>query len=194
MPTCQFNTRKVGNLRRQSFREIWFGPEISTQRNWVRKCPGCAHSSADATLPHGYYALAVRAGFVPGSLRKPRKPSRIRIGGDFNCTPDSDQHKELTRLLGVDVQQLGSQQHFITYDGRTSDASKARTLDYVFIRSRQARLAYAATVAPAMNADRLEDRFSDHLAVRMDLRLEFVPLTAQSPTLDAGLAGGKHPF
>ena len=41
VPTCQFNTRKVGNLRRQSFREIWFGPEITRQRGWVRKCPGC---------------------------------------------------------------------------------------------------------------------------------------------------------
>jgi hypothetical protein len=103
---------------------------------------------------------------------------------------------DLVRLSGGEpfVLQLGSRPHFITYDGRTSDVSKARTLDYVFIQSRQARLAYAATVVPAMDSDRLADRFSDHLAVQMDLRLEFVPLTAQLPALDAGLAGGKQPF
>ena len=41
VPTCQFNTKKVGNLRRQSLDEIWYGPEIATQRNWVRNCSGC---------------------------------------------------------------------------------------------------------------------------------------------------------
>jgi endonuclease/exonuclease/phosphatase family metal-dependent hydrolase len=100
----------------------------------------------------------------------------------------------LTRLLGVDVQQLGSQSRFITYDGRSSDISKAQTLDYVFLRSRQAHLAYAATVTRAMDANRLEARLSDHLAVQMDLTLEIVPLTAQSPKLGTGLAGGKQPL
>jgi MoaA/NifB/PqqE/SkfB family radical SAM enzyme len=41
VPVCQFNARKVGNLRRQSFQEVWFGPAIDAERAWVRKCPGC---------------------------------------------------------------------------------------------------------------------------------------------------------
>ena len=41
VPTCQFNTRKVGNLRRQLFEQVWFGEDIEPQRRWVRNCPGC---------------------------------------------------------------------------------------------------------------------------------------------------------
>ena len=41
VPTCQFNSRKVGNLRRQTFNEIWYGKEIEGQRDWVHNCPGC---------------------------------------------------------------------------------------------------------------------------------------------------------
>src|SRR5262249_26513091 len=41
VPTCQFNTKRVGNLRRQSFEEVWFGERIGAQRSWVRSCPGC---------------------------------------------------------------------------------------------------------------------------------------------------------
>ena len=53
VPTCQFNTRKVGNLRRQSFREIWFGPAAGSQRDWVRKCPGCWAECE--ILPNAFY-------------------------------------------------------------------------------------------------------------------------------------------
>lgn len=41
VPVCQFNARRVGNLRRQRFDDVWFGPEIEKERDWVRKCPGC---------------------------------------------------------------------------------------------------------------------------------------------------------
>lgn len=41
VPTCQFNSKTVGNLREKTFREIWYGPEIEKNRDWVRKCPGC---------------------------------------------------------------------------------------------------------------------------------------------------------
>lgn len=41
VPVCQFNARKVGNLRRQAFEEVWFGAAIASERTWVRKCPGC---------------------------------------------------------------------------------------------------------------------------------------------------------
>jgi Fe-coproporphyrin III synthase len=41
VPVCQFNSRRVGNLRRQSFEEVWFGGPIDAERQWVRNCPGC---------------------------------------------------------------------------------------------------------------------------------------------------------
>ncbi|MCL4176923.1 MAG: radical SAM protein [Verrucomicrobia bacterium] len=53
VPTCQFNTRKVGNLRQQSFREVWFGAAIGAQRDWVRKCPGCWAECE--VLPNAFY-------------------------------------------------------------------------------------------------------------------------------------------
>jgi MoaA/NifB/PqqE/SkfB family radical SAM enzyme len=41
VPVCQFNAKRVGNLRRESFERIWFGADAGAQREWVRKCPGC---------------------------------------------------------------------------------------------------------------------------------------------------------
>jgi MoaA/NifB/PqqE/SkfB family radical SAM enzyme len=41
VPTCQFNTRRVGNLATQPFAELWNSDEAAKQRSWVRKCPGC---------------------------------------------------------------------------------------------------------------------------------------------------------
>jgi MoaA/NifB/PqqE/SkfB family radical SAM enzyme len=41
VPTCQFNTKTVGNLRQQSFAEVWKSARAGEQRAWVRKCPGC---------------------------------------------------------------------------------------------------------------------------------------------------------
>lgn len=41
MPVCQFNTTSVGNLRHQSFAEIWESAKTDRWRDWVHKCPGC---------------------------------------------------------------------------------------------------------------------------------------------------------
>jgi MoaA/NifB/PqqE/SkfB family radical SAM enzyme len=41
VPTCQFNTRRVGNLTERSFEEVWGGDAAAAQRRWVRACPGC---------------------------------------------------------------------------------------------------------------------------------------------------------
>lgn len=42
VPTCQFNTKSVGNLRERPFTELWSGGgAIDEQRNWVRACAGC---------------------------------------------------------------------------------------------------------------------------------------------------------
>jgi len=41
IPTCQFNTESVGNLRHTKFEDIWYGSLITEKRAWVSRCPGC---------------------------------------------------------------------------------------------------------------------------------------------------------
>lgn len=41
VPVCQFNTEKVGNLRTQSFEEVWHGAPAADSRKWVDACKGC---------------------------------------------------------------------------------------------------------------------------------------------------------
>ena len=41
VPTCQFNSRVVGNLARTEFDELWNGRRALDGREWVGKCPGC---------------------------------------------------------------------------------------------------------------------------------------------------------
>ena len=55
IPTCQFNSQIVGNLREQSFAEIWNGMKAAEMRSWVRKCPGCWAECE--VLPSAIYTL-----------------------------------------------------------------------------------------------------------------------------------------
>ena len=41
VPTCQFNTTAVGNLRDEKFADLWAKVNVEKQREWVSKCPGC---------------------------------------------------------------------------------------------------------------------------------------------------------
>ncbi len=41
VPTCQFNSKLAGNLRRQAFAELWHSARAGEQRAWVRRCAGC---------------------------------------------------------------------------------------------------------------------------------------------------------
>ena len=41
VPTCQFNTTSVGNLKEEKFANLWANGRIGKQREWVNKCPGC---------------------------------------------------------------------------------------------------------------------------------------------------------
>jgi len=41
VPTCQFNSKVVGNLRHTSFAEVWRSAKAVEQRRWVNRCPGC---------------------------------------------------------------------------------------------------------------------------------------------------------
>ena len=65
VPTCQFNTRRVGNLRVQSFDEVWTGAPAAAQRDWVRRCRGCWAECE--VLPSAVYS---------GDLLRALKPRR----------------------------------------------------------------------------------------------------------------------
>ncbi|MDE0187192.1 MAG: SPASM domain-containing protein [Candidatus Poribacteria bacterium] len=41
VPTCQFNTISVGNLRESDFADPWPSARIQKRRGWVGKCPEC---------------------------------------------------------------------------------------------------------------------------------------------------------
>lgn len=41
VPVCQFNTERVGNLREQSFDDLWHGATAAASREWVDACSGC---------------------------------------------------------------------------------------------------------------------------------------------------------
>ena len=69
VPTCQFNTRKVGNLRRMSFVEIWGSATTDQQRAWVERCPGCWAECE--ILPNAIYT-----GDIFRSYLKPPKAAR----------------------------------------------------------------------------------------------------------------------
>jgi len=66
VPTCQFNTKRVGNLRRQRFADVWSGAPAAAQRDWVRKCQGCWAECE--VLPSAIYS---------GDLLRALKPPRI---------------------------------------------------------------------------------------------------------------------
>jgi Fe-coproporphyrin III synthase len=55
VPTCQFNSRIVGNLRQQPFAQLWQSAVADEQRRWVRRCPGCWAECE--VLPNAVYSL-----------------------------------------------------------------------------------------------------------------------------------------
>jgi hypothetical protein len=71
LPVCQFNSRCVGNLRRESFEAFWCGEAIRSQREWVRHCPGCWAECE--VLPSALYSGdAVRYVMARGLARQRR--------------------------------------------------------------------------------------------------------------------------
>lgn len=66
VPTCQFNTKTIGNLRDTPFREVWKSLKADQQRDWVRACPGCWAECE--VLPNAIYTL---------DLVKPRKQRSV---------------------------------------------------------------------------------------------------------------------
>jgi len=55
VPTCQFNSKVVGNLRKDSFQDVWASSRAAEQRRWVQKCVGCWAECE--VLPSALYTL-----------------------------------------------------------------------------------------------------------------------------------------
>jgi MoaA/NifB/PqqE/SkfB family radical SAM enzyme len=74
VPICQFNSRRVGNLRETPFNEVWFGEAAEKGRNWVRHCVGCWAECE--VLPSAFYTGDI----VRHAIRTPRSfaPQRKR--------------------------------------------------------------------------------------------------------------------
>jgi len=60
VPTCQFNSKIVGNLRQSTFEELWKSSSAQSQRQWVGKCPGCWAECE--VLPSAIYSLDLLRG------------------------------------------------------------------------------------------------------------------------------------
>ncbi|WP_168564375.1 radical SAM protein [Crateriforma spongiae] len=72
VPTCQFNSRIVGNLREQTFDEVWHGLKISESRDWVRSCPGCWAECE--VIPSAVYSLDI---LQRASMSSPKSTSVV---------------------------------------------------------------------------------------------------------------------
>lgn len=64
VPTCQFNSHVIGNLRNQSFQEVWDSLAATKQRAWVKQCPGCWAECE--VLPSAIYTLDLVRSAVRG--------------------------------------------------------------------------------------------------------------------------------
>ena len=73
VPTCQFNSRVVGNLRQSSFKEIWNSIAATEQRGWVKRCPGCWAECE--VLPSAIYTLDL---LTPSFAKGPTRPKTAK--------------------------------------------------------------------------------------------------------------------
>ncbi len=83
MPTCQFNSVPVGNLKTQSLQEIKSTSTYKTQLNWVKNCTGCAAECE--TTPSFVYSGDIFYGPFSVLLRNllNKVYSRKRVTGSF---------------------------------------------------------------------------------------------------------------
>jgi MoaA/NifB/PqqE/SkfB family radical SAM enzyme len=65
IPTCQFNSQTIGNLRKNSFAEIWESQFANEQKEWVKNCVGCWAECE--ILPSAVYSLDL---LLPKNKRK----------------------------------------------------------------------------------------------------------------------------
>ena len=92
------------------------------------------------------------------------------VGGDFNCTPESELCGELVQGLGPNLQQLSHGTPFVTWDGLLKEGRPAM-IDYIFVRERATFQSLQASQHPAFITGDLRQRLSDHLGIEATVDL-----------------------
>jgi MoaA/NifB/PqqE/SkfB family radical SAM enzyme len=78
VPVCQFNSRRVGNLRKETFAQVWHGVRITPHREWVKRCPGCWAECE--VLPNAFYSGdVVRFALTNLAWNRPAKAGPVRL-------------------------------------------------------------------------------------------------------------------
>lgn len=72
VPICFNDSRVAGNLRKASFREVWFGHAMSEGREIVRRCPGCW--SGCEIIPSAIYSGDMLKWFAADLIRRSPRP------------------------------------------------------------------------------------------------------------------------
>ncbi len=75
VPVCQFNSNRLGNLREQSFDDVWYGEPAGKWRTWVRNCSGCWAECE--VLPSAFYSGDILRHALAGQV----SPGRARRNG-----------------------------------------------------------------------------------------------------------------
>lgn len=104
------------------------------------------------------------------------------VGGDFNALPDTSDFNHLLAAIGPEVHQLAGEKPFPTWDGLKLGPEAAESLDHIFIRLRQPEYEIAAKQHRRFEAQRPQDRLSDHMAMEAALTFRNV-LEAAAPVL-----------
>jgi MoaA/NifB/PqqE/SkfB family radical SAM enzyme len=87
VPTCQFNSRTIGNLRQERFEDVWRSMRANEQRDWVRQCPGCWAECE--VVPNAIYTL---------DLIKPRRIAPGKQSG-MELTPQRIESESVSRTV-----------------------------------------------------------------------------------------------
>ncbi len=94
VPVCQFNTRRVGNLREQTFREVWHGQSAEKERDWVKNCPGC-WAECEVLPSAAYTGDLIGHTLKRGTWRKDRKVSFDKRAPAKGAVREADGRKKL---------------------------------------------------------------------------------------------------
>lgn len=87
--TCVYYPVVVGNLRKQSLQDVWYGEAIKPQRRVVQKCPGCwaGCEAKPNAIYSGDIVKAIWMGSVSDRSRNapmPQVPPKVEPDGTFN--------------------------------------------------------------------------------------------------------------
>lgn len=91
------------------------------------------------------------------------------VGGDFNCLPNSAEHRRLTAFLGPDLQTALRRSPGATFHAPGNRSRPAKTIDYFFCVGRGGWTLRNGASEVLFAAEGAADRLSDHFALQVAL-------------------------